>query len=129
MTPGDFGFQIIGPLFFLIVLLLPILLTGLLFYLLLWLMDTTHTVVLGLMEGTLAELCRRRKKRLCIGGIVLAAADLTMDAARAGLKGSPTKVKKTFTPDQSKAGVIIREPTAIQATGKLLELLGAARIL
>ena len=60
---------------------------------------------------------------------VLTAADLTMDAARAGLHGSPTKVKKTFTPDQSKAGVLIREPTAAQSTGKLLELLGAARIL
>ena len=73
MTPGDFVFQIIGPLFLLIVLLLPILLAGLLFYLLLWLMDITHTVALGLMEGTLTELCRRRKKRLCIGGIVLTA--------------------------------------------------------
>lgn len=60
---------------------------------------------------------------------ILTAADLTIDLAMSGLKGSPTKVKKTFTPIQNKAGVIIKESTAAQSTQKLLELLSGARII
>ena len=57
-------------LFILIVFSAPILLAALLVYLLFWLMETTHTVLLGLLDGTIAELCRRKKKRLMIGGTV-----------------------------------------------------------
>ena len=57
-------------LFILIVFSAPILLAALLVYLLFWLMETTHTVLLGLLDGTLAELCRRKKKRLIVGGTV-----------------------------------------------------------
>ena len=57
-------------LFILIGFSAPILLTALLVYLLFWLMETAHTVLLGLLDGTLAELCRRKKKRLIVGGTV-----------------------------------------------------------
>lgn len=57
-------------LFILIVFSAPILLAVLLIYLLFLLMETTHTVLLGLPDGTLAELCRRKKKRFMIGGTV-----------------------------------------------------------
>ena len=57
-------------LFILIGFSAPILLAALLVSLLFWLMETTHTVLLGLLDGTLAELCRRKKKRIMIGGTV-----------------------------------------------------------
>ena len=57
-------------LFILIGFSAPILLAALLVYLLFWLMETAHTVLLGLLDGTLAERCRRKKKRLVVGGIL-----------------------------------------------------------
>lgn len=57
---------------------------------------------------------------------VITAADITIDLAMAGLKGSPTKVKKTFTPTLKKSGIRISEDTAQAAAQKLFELLAAA---
>lgn len=57
----------------------------------------------------------------------LTAADLpTIDLTRAGLKGSPTKVKKTFVPQKKKSGVKIKEATAEETAKKLAELLSEA---
>lgn len=39
----------------------------------------------------------------------ITSADVTLDLTRAGLKGSPTKVKKTFTPPRKTSGMIIQE--------------------
>ena len=52
---------------------------------------------------------------------VLAYADLEagMDNERIGLKGSPTKVKKTFTPEVKTSGVKINEPTSEEGAEKL----------
>ena len=47
-----------------------------------------------------------------------------LDRARIGLKGSPTKVKKTFVPQRKKSGVLIQEETADEAAQKLIALLG-----
>ena len=56
---------------------------------------------------------------------VLAYADLEagMDNERIGLKGSPTKVKKTFTPEVKTSGVKINEPTSEEGAEKLFAIL------
>lgn len=53
---------------------------------------------------------------------VLAYADLEagMDNERIGLKGSPTKVKKTFTPEVKTSGVKINEPTSEEGSRKII---------
>ncbi len=46
-----------------------------------------------------------------------------LDQTRIGLKGSPTKVKKTFTPKITKNGVRIAESTGAESAAKLARLL------
>lgn len=54
----------------------------------------------------------------------LTAADLpAIDLTRAGLKGSPTKVKKTFVPQKKTGGVKIREASNEDSARKLFQLL------
>lgn len=60
---------------------------------------------------------------------VLTAADFDVDTAQSGLKGSPTKVKKTFVPQRKKSGMIINEGTLEGSSVKLVELLNAATII
>ena len=60
----------------------------------------------------------------------LTAADLpTIDLTRAGLKGSPTKVKKTFVPQKKKGGMKIQEESSEASAKKLFEALSAASII
>lgn len=60
----------------------------------------------------------------------LSAADLpTIDLTRAGLKGSPTKVKKTFVPKKKTGGVTIQEDNAADSAKKLFGLLNDANII
>lgn len=55
--------------------------------------------------------------------------DMICDPVRIGLNGSPTKVKKTFTPDQSKNGMIISGETGEEAAVKLVAMLNEAKII
>ena len=60
----------------------------------------------------------------------LTAADLsTIDLTQAGLKGSPTKVKKTFVPQKKTGGIKIQEETNEDSAKKLFELLSDAKVL
>lgn len=60
----------------------------------------------------------------------LSAADLPdIDLTRAGLKGSPTKVKKTFVPQVKTGGVKINEDDAAASAHKLFELLSDAGVI
>ena len=60
----------------------------------------------------------------------LTAADLpAIDLTHAGLKGSPTKVKKTFVPQKKSGGVKIKEEDTAASARKLFELLSAASII
>lgn len=60
----------------------------------------------------------------------IAFADLTdIDSTRIGLKGSPTKVKKTFTPPVKSGGITIKEETGADSAKKLAEKLAADGIL
>ena len=60
----------------------------------------------------------------------ITAADLTdIDLTRAGLNGSPTKVKKTFVPPRKTAGTMIKEETAEETAAKLYELLSATHVI
>ncbi len=54
---------------------------------------------------------------------VLSAADCNLDVERAGLKGSPTKVKKSFTPPRKEGGLRIKEETPEESAKKLYDLL------
>lgn len=56
---------------------------------------------------------------------VLAFADLeaVMNTSKIGLKGSPTKVKKTFTPEVKTSGIKIQEETSEDGAEKLFEIL------
>lgn len=57
----------------------------------------------------------------------ITAADLpTIELERAGLKGSPTKVKKTFVPAQKTGGVKIQEESAADSAKKLFSLMSDA---
>lgn len=60
----------------------------------------------------------------------ITAAELTtIDLAQAGLKGSPTKVKKTFVPQKKTGGVKIQEETNEDSAKKLFATLSAASII
>lgn len=60
----------------------------------------------------------------------LTAAELTnIDLAHAGLKGSPTKVKRTYVPPRKEAGVMVKEDTAEASAHKLYELLNKAHVI
>ncbi len=61
---------------------------------------------------------------------VITPADLTdIDLNKAGLKGSPTKVKKTFVPQKKTGGMMIQEESAAAAAKKLFTLLSDATII
>jgi electron transfer flavoprotein alpha/beta subunit len=55
-------------------------------------------------------------------------ADLDVDQARLGLKGSPTQVRKIFTPKQRTQGVLIQKDTAREAVAELIGKLTEAKI-
>lgn len=52
-----------------------------------------------------------------------------IDTTMIGLKGSPTKVKKTFVPQKKSGGMLIKEETAEDAAKKLYQLLSDAGII
>lgn len=60
----------------------------------------------------------------------LTAADLsTIDLTQAGLKGSPTKVKKTFVPQKKTGGIKIREESNESSAHKLYQLLSESCVI
>ncbi len=59
----------------------------------------------------------------------LSAEDLKIDTTMCGLKGSPTKVKKTFTPVREKHGIKIEDKEAADAAKELVDMLSDAKIL
>lgn len=52
-----------------------------------------------------------------------------IDLTRCGLKGSPTKVRKTFTPVKNKNCVIVDEGEVETSAVKLVEVLAEAKVL
>ena len=60
---------------------------------------------------------------------VLSEEDLSMlDYSRCGIKGSPTKVKKTYTPVNTKDGVILKGLEAEESADKLAEIMHEAKL-
>ena len=60
----------------------------------------------------------------------LTAADLsTIDLTQAGLKGSPTKVKKTFVPQKKTGGIKIKEESNEASARKLYQLLSDSHVI
>lgn len=60
---------------------------------------------------------------------VLTIAEVQAEPEQSGLKGSPTKVKKTFVPPRKGGGVLIQEETAQEAAVKLSVLLARAGLI
>jgi electron transfer flavoprotein beta subunit len=60
---------------------------------------------------------------------VWTAADINADEKRIGLPGSPTQVRRIFTPKQRSQGQVIQEETARQAVAVLMQKLGDAKII
>lgn len=77
-----------------------------------------YATIRGKMESLKAE----------IPELTLADMELIIDKTKIGLKGSPTKVKATFTPQRTANGVPI-EGTPQQMASELLDCLAAAKIL
>ncbi len=72
------------------------------------------------------------KSKMAAGKAVIptiTSADIEVDSARIGLKGSPTKVKKTFTPQHKKSGVRIQEDTAADTAKKLCGMMLDAKLI
>lgn len=59
----------------------------------------------------------------------MTSSDLEIDLDRVGLKGSPTKVKKTFVPQHKKTGIKIKGETASESALKLISLLSDASLI
>jgi len=59
---------------------------------------------------------------------VLAAQDLVVDEAKLGLKGSPTQVRRIFSPSKRSDGVRIQMPTARESVSELMQKLTDAKI-
>lgn len=55
--------------------------------------------------------------------------DLAVPAEKVGLNGSPTKVKKTYTPVHEKNGMKLENMPAAEAAAKLAELMGKAKLI
>ena len=54
---------------------------------------------------------------------VLSSEEVIVEKERCGLKGSPTKVKKTFVPVLNRNGIIIKDEAAAESAGRLSALL------
>ena len=59
----------------------------------------------------------------------LSAEDIKVDETKIGLKGSPTVVRKIFTPPQRTQGLIIKEEDPSAAVAALMENLTAQKII
>ena len=60
---------------------------------------------------------------------VWTAAEIGADDKRCGLAGSPTQVRRIFTPKQRVQGVLIQEETAQQSVATLMQKLSDAKII
>lgn len=60
---------------------------------------------------------------------VFTAADLTLDASRLGLKGSPTRVKRAFSPPKKESGVKLDGFDSTAATEKLVAFLVGSELI
>jgi electron transfer flavoprotein alpha/beta subunit len=60
---------------------------------------------------------------------VLTAADMVLDASKLGLKGSPTKVKRAFTPPKKESGVKLSGLDSNDAVEKLVGFLAGAELI
>lgn len=52
-----------------------------------------------------------------------------MDKSRIGLKGSPTKVKRTFVPEQKKGGIVIKEESDKESAAALYRILSESHVI
>lgn len=71
-----------------------------------------------------SKMAAKRAEIACI-----TAEDVELDLTQCGLKGSPTKVKKTFTPKVKKGGMRIAEEDDAAAGRKLAALLADAKVI
>lgn len=78
--------------------------------------DPRYPTVRGTMKANRAEIP------------VLTMNDLDVKEQKLGLKGSPTQVRKIFTPKQRVQGVLIQKDTAREAVAELIQKLAEAKV-
>jgi len=78
--------------------------------------EPRYPTVKGTMKANRAEIA------------VWTAADLVVDEQKLGLKGSPTQVRKIFTPPRRVEGLLIQKDTAQEAVAELIQKLSDAKI-
>ncbi|MCB2361375.1 electron transfer flavoprotein subunit beta/FixA family protein [Clostridium estertheticum] len=87
------------------------------------------TVVKSINEPRYASIKSKMKSNRAVID-ELTVADLPeLDQTKIGLKGSPTRVKKSFTPPRKESGIRIQEETGRESAVKLYEILLAANLI
>lgn len=87
------------------------------------------TVVKSINEPRYASIKSKMKSNRTVID-ELTVADLPeLDKTKIGLKGSPTRVKKSFTPPRKESGIRIQEETGRESAVKLFEILLAANLI
>lgn len=87
------------------------------------------TVVKSINEPRYASIKSKMKSNRAVID-ELTVADLPeLDKTKIGLKGSPTRVKKSFTPPRKESGIRIQEETGRESAVKLYEILLAANLI
>lgn len=72
---------------------------------------------------------KMKAKKAEINQITFDDMSATIDETLIGLKGSPTRVKKSYTPDRKKAGIIINEEDSLSSVNKLVQALEEGKLL
>jgi len=87
------------------------------------------TVVKSINEPRYASIKSKMKANKAVIEELAAADLIDLDQSKIGLKGSPTRVKKSFTPPRKESGIRIQEETGKESAVKLYEILLAANLI
>lgn len=85
------------------------------------------TVVKSINEPRYSS-CKGVLRALRANIATLTVQDLAVDEARLGLKGSPTQVRRIFSPSKRSDGTKIQKPTARESVTELMQKLAEAKI-
>lgn len=86
------------------------------------------TVIKGINEPRYANIKSKMAANKAVIEVITAADLPEIDVTKIGLNGSPTKVKKTFTPPRRESGVKIQENTDRESALKFIEKLVVAKL-
>lgn len=87
------------------------------------------TVVKSINEPRYATIMSKIKANKAVIESISVADLPEIDVTKIGIKGSPTRVKKSFTPQRRKSGVTIQEETGKESAVKFAKILAAANLI